>query len=385
MSKKAKDPGPSAATADAPVPASPDEIEDSIDEGAEQPAVRYMIATHGADYPVDALIQRLKSDDIVIPRFDPNVAVSGSEPGFQRDFVWTKRLSDRFIESLLFGFPVPGIFLFRDAEKRLLVVDGQQRLMTLRAFYDGFLNGSAFTLDDVHEEWKGKSYATLSPADRRRLNDSIIHATIIRQEEPADNLNSIYLVFERLNSGGIELNPQQIRVALYRGPFVELIRKLNELKDWRALVGKKSRTLKDQELLLRCLAMVHSRSAYKRPMKEFLNDFLDDHRALGSPLTAARLEEDVKSVTSTIRATLGDRAFRLKSTVNAALAEAIYVGVAERLSVRGKPAGPAIKKMSSGFTKLLENERFVDVVTRATADEDSVATRIDLAIKALGA
>lgn len=370
--------------APAPLPADAvDEIEDTIDDQAEQPAVRYTISTHGADFPVDALVKRLDQKDIIIPRFDPNVPISPTESGFQREFVWTKRLSDRFIESLLFGFPVPGIFLFRDAEKRQLVVDGQQRLITLQAFYKGTLNGNPFTLTEVHDEWRGKAYADLSPADRRRLDDSIIHATIIRQEEPADNLNAVYLVFERLNSGGIALTPQQIRVALYRGPFVELIRRLNDNADWRVLAGKKSRLLKDQELLLRCFAMAHNRSAYRRPMKEFLNNFLETHRELTGTLKTERVEKQFRETVAATRAALGDRAFRLKATVNAALAEAVFVAMAQRVSSRGKPSDADAKMMKTAYGKMLKSERFLAAVTKATADEESVATRIEMAVKAL--
>ena len=102
-----------------------------IDETSEIIPFRYTITSYGADYPVDGLVKRLKSHDIVIPTFDPESESSGSLEGFQRRFVWTKPQSDKFIESLLLGLPVPGIFLVKQADGRLLVLDGQQRLRTL--------------------------------------------------------------------------------------------------------------------------------------------------------------------------------------------------------------------------------------------------------------
>lgn len=65
---------------------------------------RYTITAYGADYPVDGLVKRLQSNDIVIPTFDPEVAVDDSHQGFQRQFVWTKPQCDRFIDFLLLGF-----------------------------------------------------------------------------------------------------------------------------------------------------------------------------------------------------------------------------------------------------------------------------------------
>src|SRR5260370_350703 len=122
---------------------------DDLDEGAEVVPVTVgrSLQPYGADYPVDGLVQRLKNGDIVIPTFDPE-APDSAVAGFQRKYVWSKRQADRFVESLLLGYPVPGIFLVRQADKRLLVLDGAQRLETVRSFYSGVFRKQAFTLDD---------------------------------------------------------------------------------------------------------------------------------------------------------------------------------------------------------------------------------------------
>jgi hypothetical protein len=90
--------------------------------------VQYDITSFGADYDAEGLVKRLQRDDIFIPLF-------------QRDFVWTQKEASRFVESLLLGLPVPGIFMAREAaSKQLLVIDGQQRLKTLRFFFEGVFN-----------------------------------------------------------------------------------------------------------------------------------------------------------------------------------------------------------------------------------------------------
>ena len=104
------------------------------EEWAQDPIIpKYSTNTYGADYPVEALVRRLTLN----PR-DETATIH--LPSFQRGYVWTKPQADRFIESLLLGLSVPGIFLWKDPDsQRLAVIDGSQRLRTLKFFYDGVI------------------------------------------------------------------------------------------------------------------------------------------------------------------------------------------------------------------------------------------------------
>src|SRR6266540_1103635 len=105
-------------------------VED-LNEATEVIPYTYEVTAYGADYPVDGLIERLSRGDIVVPTYDPEVKGTSLDiAGFQRRFVWTKPQIDKFIETLLLGLPVPGIFLVREPNSILLVLDGQQRLRT---------------------------------------------------------------------------------------------------------------------------------------------------------------------------------------------------------------------------------------------------------------
>jgi hypothetical protein len=84
-------------------------VEDVEEEETTTP-YRFTVTSYGADYPVDGLVKRLQAGDVAIPTFDPEVEPGLDVEGFQRQFVWTKPQCDRFIESLLLGLPVPGIF-----------------------------------------------------------------------------------------------------------------------------------------------------------------------------------------------------------------------------------------------------------------------------------
>jgi uncharacterized protein with ParB-like and HNH nuclease domain len=182
---------------------------------------RYAITSYGADYPVDSLVQRLEREVVFVP-------------SFQRKFVWSLKQASRFIESLLLSLPVPGVFLAKDEPSaKLFIIDGQQRLRSIQYFYNGLFRGKEFALHGVQKQFEGKTYKTLEIEDQLRLNDSIIHATIIRQDEPSDDQSSVYLIFERLNTGGTLLHPQEIRACIFHGPFNDLLFELNDIKAWR--------------------------------------------------------------------------------------------------------------------------------------------------------
>lgn len=167
-------------------------------------------------------------------------------PQFQRSFVWSINQASRFIESLLLGLPVPGIFLSKEPETgKLLIIDGQQRLKTLQYFYQGvFHNGREFSLQNVQDRLLGKTHRTLDQTDENILDDSIIQATVVKQDEPSDDESSIYHIFERLNTGGTQLQPQEIRACIFHGPFNDLLNELNDEPAWRRVFGRHSKRLK---------------------------------------------------------------------------------------------------------------------------------------------
>jgi len=356
-----------------------DDVVEDIDETAEIIPFRYTITSYGADYPVDGLVKRLKSHDIVIPTYDPEWEATGSVEGFQRGFIWTTPQCDKFIESLLLGLPVPGIFLVKQADGRLLVLDSQQRLRTLQAFYSGVLRHREFVLDKVQKQYQGHNYQTLDVEDRRRLDDSIIHATIVRQDEPSEDQSSIYLIFERLNTGGTTLHPQEIRVALYHGAFVKLLRELNDHSSWRKLYGNKSKRLKDQELILRFFALYFAGDQYQESMKELLNRFMAKHRDLRH-VPGAKFREIFSETCDAILRFSGPSAFRLERVVNAAVLDSVLVGMATRLQ-SGEPI-TSREDVTEKYKRLIKDKDYLGAVVKSTADAANVEKRIRLAIRA---
>ncbi len=360
--------------------ATDEQIIDALDDAQEVIAFTYSIVSYGADYPIDSLVKRINNKDILVPTFAQEDQLTDDVDAFQRDYVWPRPKADRFIESLLLGLPVPGIFLVKEDSGRLLVLDGHQRLYTLQCFYNGIIHTREYRLDGIQERFVGKTYKELDVEDRRRLDDSIIHATIVKQEEPSEDWSSIYSIFERLNTGGISLQPQEIRMALYHGPLSALLRELNTGKEWRELIGPISKRLKDVELIVRFFALLHYRSNYRSPMKDFLNRYMATNKSLAKQ-SAQELTEIFRKTTSTILAALGISAFRPERAVNAALVDALMVGVATQLMMTGTVDS---HKLVKARESLLADIDFGGAISTGTSQKPKVDLRIAKAIDKIG-
>jgi hypothetical protein len=347
-----------------------------LDEADEVIPFTYAITSYGADYPVDSLVKRIDAKDIIVPTFGRQPTTDSEFVGFQREYVWPRTKADRFIESLLLGLPVPGIFLVKEASGVFLVLDGHQRLYTLNAFFEGVIAGEEYRLDGVQKRYIGKRYKDLDVDERRRLDNSIIHATIVRQDEPTEDQSSIYVIFERLNTGGLNLQPQEIRVALYHGEFVRVLRDFNEHDAWRELFGRKSKRLKDMELILRFFALYYYADKYTSPMKDFLNRYIATNRYL-----ARQSEQELLTVfeqtVSTIHELIGRRAFRPKRAVNAAVVDSLMSGIATRISNKGPiKNGPDLVER---YKALMKNPDYLAAVETGTSQEANVEMRLRLA------
>lgn len=331
---------------------------------------KYSITSYGADYPVDSLCKRMENGSIYIP-------------SLQRRYVWKLEQASRFIESLLLGLPVPGIFFSKEKETgKLLVIDGQQRLRTLQYFYGGIFqpSGKKFALKDVQEEFKGRTYESLEEEDRRRLDDSIIHATVVTQDEPSEDDSSIYHIFQRLNTGGTTLKPQEIRSSIYHGEFNDLLKQINNYPAWRNIYGKSNKNMRDEEMILRFLALYFNVNNYQKPMTEFLNKFMGKNKHLKF-YSGQQIKDKFETTIQLINDSIGSEAFKPKKSLNAAIFDAVMVGIARRLE-RGSIQN--IDDLVSQYQSLLNNHNFQAVTTNTarTSEAGIIKERIKLATEA---
>ncbi|MEC9245312.1 MAG: DUF262 domain-containing protein [Pseudomonadota bacterium] len=342
------------------------ELEDEIEEISDEDVV-YQINTFGADYTVDGLVKRFDRGDIF-------------RPEFQRNFVWTWPQASKFIESILLGLPIPSVFLYREeSTQKHLIVDGLQRLTTLHAFHKGRFphNDRTFRLKDVKSRFEGRTIDDLEEEDHRRFEDAVIHAMVIQQTNPGNDNSSVFHIFDRLNSNGTPLQPQEMRAAIYHGPFQALLGRLNEVTSWREIFGPVHKRAKDQELILRFLALANSRNTYEKPMKTFLNGYMEKQRYLNSDIADNLTQQFTKTIDRAYAA-LGNRAFRPQRAMNVAVYDAVMVAILECPDAQESDIRRA-------YGSLIADDSFIQMSSDATSDESNVHGRIDMAIKEIDA
>lgn len=341
-----------------------DDVEDEV------PVVHYDITSYGIDFDVEGLIKRLKRNAIVVP-------------DYQRKFVWKQPESSRFIESLLLGLPVPGIFLAQESTTgKMNVIDGQQRLLSLLYFFEGYfkpkkdsVSNRIFRLIGVQKPYNGLTYSELSPPDRENLNNCVIHATVIKQDSPNDGDTSMFHIFGRLNSGGRRLTPQEIRTAVYHGPLIEALKQANSNAIWRKIFGPENDRMKDQELILRFMAIYEKASEYKKPMSEFLNIYSkrNQNKALEEWKFLVDLFIDVITRFSIA---IPDKLFRPVRGFNVAAFEACTIGLARAVAT-GKNHSPT--RLGELYAELFTHGEFKDFIFASTSDVHITAARLKIA------
>lgn len=354
-------------------------VEELGDASAAEPEVE-PVSYSGTDFDAEGLVRRLHRGDIVVPTFghgDESLELAG----FQRGFVWRRPQMDRFLESLLLGFPIPGIMLVQQSDKRYLVLDGQQRLKTLAAFYEGVHAGKEFALENVALQYKGLTYKSLSVEQRRTLDNTFIQATIVKSDNSRQSLDSIYQIFERLNSGGTQLTAHEIRIALYSGPFVDFLAELNASPGWRHIYGPPSPRLRDQELVLRILAFYLRVDEYTPPLKRFLNDFLGSHRDLAQ-FPTEEIRRLFRSATDALADADARSALRRSGQrINAALVEAVVVA-AMRRSAQGLDMTEGL--LQPRLVEVVSDSSLISASSAGTTNEDNVRVRMRKASSIFG-
>lgn len=263
------------------------------------------------DFPIEYVITSSPNDFNIKTLFDFINSSVVKLPVFQRNYVWDRKKASRLIESIILGLPVPQIFLYERGKNDFLMIDGQQRLMTIFYFIKGRFprhdkraelrkifdeKGSIpegtlkddkyftdFTLNlpsssDKLNRLDGLSYATLNIDDKSTFDLRPIRNVIIKQHEPKDD-SSMYEIFYRLNTGGVNLKPQEIRTVLYHSMFYDILNVINFDDRWRRLTKLEIDThMRDIEILLRGFAMLIDGNKYKPSMAGFLNKFSESSK-----------------------------------------------------------------------------------------------------------
>lgn len=168
------------------------------------------IITEQARYPLPSIVVMLSGNDYKL------------NPEFQRRHRWNISQKSKLIESFIMNVPIPPIFLYEDSYSHYEVMDGLQRLSAIKEFYK-----DEYILEGL-EEWpelNGKKYSTLPDQIRKGIDRRYLSSIILLQETAKNEVDAMQLkqlVFERINSGGVKLEPQESRNAVFNGPLNEL-------------------------------------------------------------------------------------------------------------------------------------------------------------------
>jgi hypothetical protein len=329
----------------------------------------YDIATYPSDFTLAGIAKMWADDDITIP-------------DFQREFVWSIKQASLLIDSFLRGLPVPPVFFYIEDDNKNLVIDGQQRILSVVYFIEGYFGreGSqgkrqVFRLKGLGEKspFANRRFADLSSTDQRKLKQAVLRAVNIKQLSPVGNSTSAYHIFERLNTGGTPLTSQEIRNCVFRGAFSGQLKTANKDKNWREILGKPhtDRHLKDVEILLRVFSLVGNVNSYEKPMKEFLNKAMKENQT-GRSARVERFISRLPAVLELVTKACGPRPFHIRGPLNASALDSVLCVLLEN------PGKISQADLKVGYSKLLKDKNFKKFTQKGTTDAKTVQDRVEL-------
>lgn len=234
------------------------------------------ITTQAYDKSVSDIVRMIEDKDI---RLDPD---------YQRNYVWDNKKASMLIESIILNVPIPVIYVSQEDDDTWSVIDGLQRLYSLRRFFEGKFKLSGL---EILSELNKQDINTLNPKALRMLRNGLLRVIMITHDS---NEEIKYDVFMRLNTGSVHLTEQELRNCLYRGSLNRLLKSFSQNETWQKLLSLKAphKRMADRELSLRFLAIYNAWDkntqelrGYKGRMKAFLNNFMSNHKDIKSDIS----------------------------------------------------------------------------------------------------
>lgn len=308
------------------------------------------------------------------------------QPDFQRQFVWDTTRSSRLIESVLLNVPLPIIYLAEETDGNESVIDGQQRLTSFFEFLDGKLKLSGLR---VREKLNGMRFSDLPKESQSIIKKTSLRAITIKRESDKELK---FEIFERLNSGSVALNDQELRNCIYRGPYISLLKELSEDYDFRKLLNFSGpdKRMRDVEMTLRFAAFYHATYLnYSPPMKSFMNDDMEKHQQL-SEASQDKLRLAFKKSCQLVFSLLGEHAFKRfyrgdgtnangrwePKKINSSLYDVLMFG----FTAYEKPQiYPKLDEIREALIDLMaNNDAFISAIELSTSSKQAVELRFDL-------
>ena len=327
------------------------------------------------DYPIDTLLIRNETRTVhdVLRRIERGAFVM--DPDFQRDFIWDADKQSRLIESVVMRIPLPVFYLAEDDRERLVVVDGLQRLTTFQRFVSGELQLRLKDQPELH----GSKFEDLSAKLQNRVEDCNLILYVIDAKVPEQARLDI---FERVN-GGVPLSRQQMRNCLYMGDATRFLKAESRTESFLRATGRSLKTsnMRDREFVNRfCAFQILDLEQY-RDMDVFLADGL---RAMNAgPGSLCALSSEFQLSLDNNFLLFDKHAFRKhdpwqdrRGVLNASLWDVMSTGLSQYPSDVVEQNSETLR---GAFYQLMENDEFVDAITRGPNSPNQVRRRFAMA------
>lgn len=317
--------------------------------------------------------------DLIIKRLRSNPPAIDLYPDFQRKGgIWSPAKESQLIESILMRLPLPAFYFDGSDENNWLVVDGLQRLTTLKKF----IIDESFTLAHLEflTQLEGKKFSDLPIEFQRRIEETQIVVYIIKPGTPEDVK---FNIFKRINTGGEPLTPQEIRHALNQGIPAKEIAALASIPAFRQATGNiNPDRMLDRDFVNRFVAFyLTPYQQYEPDLDTFLNKGM---RRLNDPyLSRVKLEYDFTKSMQTAHAIFGRYAFRKqfkrnerRKPLSKALFEVWSVALAKLNDEERNTLIKMKSRVEKAFIQLMnEDQDFLVAISQATGDKKRVVKR----------
>lgn len=306
------------------------------------------------------------------------------DPDFQRfSDLWDDKKQSRLIESLIIRIPLPTFYFDAGNNEKLIVVDGLQRLNAIRRFMaleEGDSRRLVLNNLEYLTEYNGYTFEKLPVNIQKRIKSQVVSTYIIRAGTPDKVRTSI---FTRINTGGMTLQPAEIKNSVYRGQAANLLKELAHSEEFvRATRGKiPQKRMLDCEFANRFLAFyLLGVEQYAGNLEDFLNNVMI--RLQKEPKdTLAVCREDFFKAMQYASDIFGETAFRKMNKnkkygrINKPLFDSVSVNLAKLSEQDCKKLLEKKDILQEKYTTLLEDEDFADIITNGTAKVSNVKTR----------
>jgi hypothetical protein len=335
---------------------------EGLDEGDAEVQTKEGVSIEKADRSLAELHRWYRSGRLII------------DPEWQRSYVWDTRRASKLVESFLIDIPIPVVYLSKTDDGNYEVIDGVQRLTSVFNFFEGrlTLNGMEF-LKIINR----KSFKDIDKVLQTKLEDSTIRTFEL---SPKTSKSLLFVIFERLNTGGVALNEMEIRNCIYRGPLNNLIKELARYSAFIECVDQSniSKRMYDRALVLRFLAF-YEKTYHKAQsgLKDFLNGFLQDYYKNPSEKKLSEWRIRFEAAMKASRTIFGQNGFRLWITdrkgngqwarnVNASIFQCLAVSFADHDLSKLTRCSDAI--LEEYLDLVTSDSQWIDSVSKSTGD-----------------